>query len=58
MCHACVTDRVKSRMLSRRDPFKAAPAAVLTVAAGATLIAGTPKHAGGSGGPARILALV
>jgi kynurenine formamidase len=28
MCHACVTDAVKNRMLSRRDMFKAAPVAV------------------------------
>ena len=27
-------------------------------AAGATLVIGAPKHAGGSGGPARIFALV
>lgn len=29
MCHACVTEAVKQRMLSRRDFFKAAPAAAL-----------------------------
>jgi kynurenine formamidase len=33
MCHACVTESVKRRMLSRRDLFRAAPA----VAAGAAL---------------------
>ena len=32
MCHACVTDSVKRRMLSRRDLFKAAPAAALGAA--------------------------
>ena len=29
MCHACVTDAVKQRMLSRREFFKAAPAAAI-----------------------------
>ena len=32
MCHACVTEAVKRRMLSRRDLFKAAPAAALGAA--------------------------
>ena len=36
MCHACVTDAVKRRMLNRRDLFKAAPVAAL---AGAAVIA-------------------
>ncbi|MEL6575071.1 MAG: cyclase family protein [Pseudomonadota bacterium] len=46
MCHACVTDAVKNRMLSRRDLFRAAPAAaaVATVgAAPAALAAGHQK---------------
>jgi kynurenine formamidase len=33
MCHACVTEAVKARMMSRRDVFKAAPAAALTAGA-------------------------
>ena len=32
MCHACVTESVKRRMLSRRDLFKAAPAAAVGAA--------------------------
>lgn len=35
MCHACVTDAVKRRMLSRRDLFRAAPAVAATAAMGA-----------------------
>lgn len=35
MCHACVTDAVKRRMLSRRDLLRAAPAAAATAAVGA-----------------------
>ncbi len=42
MCHVCVTEAVKRRMLSRRDMFKAAPvAAVGAVAAAGTLAAAT-----------------
>ncbi|MEM7497909.1 MAG: cyclase family protein [Pseudomonadota bacterium] len=37
MCHACVTDAVKHRMLSRRDLFRAAPAAAALATAGATV---------------------
>ena len=38
MCHACVTNAVKERMLSRRDLFKAAPAAI----AGAAIVSAAP----------------
>lgn len=89
MCDACVIERVKDRMLSRRTllgagatlalagaagpgPARAQAAAApqgrwgleavanleSLPAAGATLVVGAPKHAGGSGGPARVLALV
>jgi kynurenine formamidase len=34
MCHACVTESVKRRMLSRRDVFKAAPVAVAAAGGG------------------------
>jgi len=34
MCHACVTEAVKRRMLSRRDLFRAAPAVAATAALG------------------------
>lgn len=45
MCHACVTNAVKQRMLSRRDLFKAAPAAALATAA--TVSAAPPALAAG-----------
>lgn len=46
MCHACVTESVKRRMLSRRDFLRAAPAAAATAAvAGA---AAAPALAAGS----------
>jgi kynurenine formamidase len=44
MCHACVTEEVKRRMLSRRDLFRAAPA----VAAGAAAMAALPALAQGA----------
>jgi kynurenine formamidase len=44
MCHACVTDAVRQRMLSRRDVFRMAPAA----AAAATVAAATPSLAQGA----------
>ena len=40
MCHHCVTESVKRRMLSRRDLMRAAPAAALATAGAATLPAG------------------
>lgn len=49
MCHACVTNAVKERMLSRRDLFKAAPAAAVAAGAAATAItAPTPSLAHGA----------
>jgi len=33
MCHHCVIESVKQRMLSRRDLFKAAPAVAVAAAA-------------------------
>ena len=36
MCHHCVIESVKQRMLSRRDLFKAAPAVAVAAAATAT----------------------
>ncbi|GMG81980.1 cyclase family protein [Paralimibaculum aggregatum] len=39
MCHACVTNAVKNRMLSRRELFRAAPAAALGAAAATGLAA-------------------
>jgi hypothetical protein len=65
MCHAYVMETVKNRMLSRREMFRgtaasAAAAALGGVAgggllgarpvAGATLVVGSPKHRGGTGG--------
>ncbi|MEM7526260.1 MAG: cyclase family protein [Pseudomonadota bacterium] len=46
MCHACVTDAVKRRMLSRRELFRAAPAAAAFATVGAapaSLAAGHQK---------------
>jgi len=40
---------VKDRMISRRSFFRAS---------GATPVVGAPTHRGGSGGPARIFAMV
>ena len=48
MCHACVMEDVKRRMLSRRDLFKGTAAAGLA-AAGAGLIAARPALAQASG---------
>lgn len=45
MCHHCVTEAVKRRMLSRRDLLKAAPVAALAPAA---LLAPTPVLAEGA----------
>ena len=36
MCHHCIIDSVKQRMLSRRDLFKAAPAVAIAAAASTT----------------------
>lgn len=36
MCHHCVIDSVKQRMLSRRDLFRAAPAVAAAAAATAS----------------------
>ena len=47
MCHHCVIESVKQRMLSRRDLFKAAPA--LAVAAAATATAAPALAAGYTG---------
>ena len=47
MCHHCVTDSVKQRMLSRRDFFKAAPVAA-AAAVGTTALA-PPAMADGHG---------
>lgn len=46
MCHACVTESVKRRMLSRRDLFKAAPAlaAAPAVFAAAPALAQAPSR--------------
>ncbi|MDD9908328.1 MAG: cyclase family protein [Ahrensia sp.] len=48
MCHHCVIDSVKQRMLSRRDLFKASAGAAVTATATATLTA-QPAVAGGHG---------
>jgi kynurenine formamidase len=53
MCDICVMTSVKERMPSLRDVFGGTAAA----AAGATLMVGAPKVRGGTGGPARIMAL-
>lgn len=45
MCHACVTDEIKARMLSRRDLFRAAPAVALAAGAG---VAALPALAQGA----------
>jgi len=45
MCDVCITQAVKARMLSRRDLFKAAPAAA--VAAAATVTAAPAALAAG-----------
>jgi len=49
MCHACVINNVKQRMLSRhaRQGNK-----------GLDTLVGASKHRGGSGGPARVFAMV
>lgn len=39
MCHACVTETVKRRMLSRRDLFRMAPAAAALATVGAAPVA-------------------
>ena len=49
MCHHCVIDSVKQRMLSRRDLFKAAPAVAVAAAATATAM---PALASGHSGVA------
>ncbi len=46
MCHHCVIESVKQRMLSRRDLFKAAPAVAV---AAATATAALPALAGHGG---------
>lgn len=48
MCDVCIVNAVKDRMISRRSFFRA----------GAALVVGAPAHRGGSGGPARIFAMV
>ncbi|MDT8343969.1 MAG: cyclase family protein, partial [Thermohalobaculum sp.] len=48
MCHHCVTEAVKSRMLSRRSFLSAAPAAVAVAALGSTASAPAALAAGAS----------
>lgn len=45
MCHQCVIDSVKERMLSRRDLFRAGAAAAAAGAAGSALLAPAPARA-------------
>ncbi len=49
MCHHCVIDSVKERMLSRRDLFKVGASGAAAVAATAAGISTTPAVAGGHG---------
>ncbi len=49
MCHHCVMESVKNRMLSRRSFFKAGAASAATVAAAATGFSAGPAEAGGHG---------
>lgn len=50
MCHHCVIESVKQRMLSRRELFRGAAAATAAAAAG-SLMTGPPVRAAETGGP-------
>jgi len=54
MCHHCVIDSVKERMLSRRSFFKASAGAAAVAAAGTTTLTAEPAIAGGHGAKTKL----